>query len=121
MLRTTNQRSQSNQQEAQTRGHHIAHAGQALGKAMKQLEAGLPSSPRKQRFVVKKPARSVGVSTSVLVIQKEYTSRKQRKKTIGAFFLQDRQHVVESTRKKISLMKQQRRETGLRQLSKFAT
>ena len=34
---------------------------QALGKAMKRLEHGLPSSPRKQRFVVEKLARSVGV------------------------------------------------------------
>ena len=37
------------------------HSRQALGKAMKRLEHGLPSSPRKQRFVVEKLARSVGV------------------------------------------------------------
>ena len=34
---------------------------QALGKAIKRLEHGLPSSPRKQRFVVEKFAQSVGV------------------------------------------------------------
>ena len=34
---------------------------QALGKAIKRLERGLPSSPLKQRFVVEKLAQSVGV------------------------------------------------------------
>ena len=34
---------------------------QALGKAIKRLEHGLPSSRRKQRFVVEKLAQSVGV------------------------------------------------------------
>ena len=34
---------------------------QALGKALKRLQHSLPSSPRKQRFVVEKLARSVGV------------------------------------------------------------
>ena len=37
---------------------------QALGKAMKRLEHSLPSSPRKQHFVVGKLARSVGLSVS---------------------------------------------------------
>lgn len=35
---------------------------QALGKAIKRLQHGLPSSPRKQRFVVEKLAKSVGVA-----------------------------------------------------------
>ena len=37
---------------------------QALGKAMKRLEHSLPSSPRKQLFVVGKLARSIGLSVS---------------------------------------------------------
>ena len=44
---------------------------QALGKAMKRLEHGLPSS-RKQRFVVEKLTRSVGVP--VCLLSKKSTS-----------------------------------------------
>ena len=70
---------------------------QVLGKAIKRLEHGLPSSPRKQRFVVEKLARSVGVP--VCSSSKKSNSAEKR---IGAFFLQDRRHIVASTWKKRS-------------------
>jgi len=37
---------------------------QSLGKAIKRLQAGLPLSPRKQRFVVETFAKSVGIAVS---------------------------------------------------------
>jgi len=37
---------------------------QSLGKAMKRLQTGLPSSPQKQRFVVETFAKSVGIAVS---------------------------------------------------------
>ena len=45
---------------------------QALGKAMKRLEQGLPSSPRKQLFVVENLARSVGIPVCSSLVHSFY-------------------------------------------------
>ena len=95
---------------------------QALGKAIKWLEHGLPSSPRKQRFVVEKLARSVGVP--VCSSSKKSTSAESEEKenwcilSIGPTTYHGK-HLVEKIAS--SFTKQRKRETGLRQLSKFAT
>ena len=61
-LRIKNYRSKTSMKPTSSTNHGTPYRSrQALGKAIKRLEHGLPSSPRKQRFVVEKLARSVGV------------------------------------------------------------
>ena len=61
-LRVKNYRSKkSAKPTSSTHQETLYRSRQALGKAIKRLEHSLPSSPRKQRFVVEKIARSVGV------------------------------------------------------------
>ena len=63
---------------------------QALGKALKRLEHRLPSSPRKQRFVVEKLARSVGVP--VATTSKNGTSAaadEEKKVLVQSFYATD--------------------------------
>ena len=61
-LRIKNYRSKKSMKPmSSTNQGTLYHSRQALGKAIKRLEHSLPSSPRKQHFVVEKLARSVGV------------------------------------------------------------
>ena len=93
---------------------------QALGKAIKQLEHGLPSSPHKQHFVVKKLARSVGVPACSTY--KKSASAESKRELVHSFYRTDDISWQAPGRKiASSFMKQQRRERGLRQPRKFTT
>ena len=61
-LRIKNYRSKKSMKPTSSTNQETPYRSrQALGKAMKRLKHSLPSSPRKQLFVVEKLARSVGV------------------------------------------------------------
>ena len=62
---------------------------QALGKAIKRLKHGLPSSPRKQRFVVEKLARSVGVPVCSSSKKNTSAESEENKELVHSFYRTD--------------------------------
>ena len=89
---------------------------------MKRLEHGLPSSPRKQRFVVEKLTRSVGVP--VCSSSKKSTSAESEEKIelVHSFYRTDNISWQAPGRKDRIIIRETTEEGDrLRQLSKFAT
>ena len=62
---------------------------QALGKVMKRLQHGLPSSPRKQRFVVEKLAKSVGVAVCLSSKKNTSAESEERRELVQTFYRSD--------------------------------
>ena len=95
---------------------------QALGKAMKRLEHSLPSSPRKQHFVVGKLARSVGLSVSSSS-KKSISAESEAKRELVHTFTELMMYHGKLLERKTasSFVKQQRQERGSSKLSKSAT
>ena len=94
---------------------------QALGKAMKRLKYSLPSSPRKQRFVVEKLAISVGVPVRSFIKSISAQSEESRE-VVHFFYRTDDISWQAPGRKDCIIIREttEKRERGLRQLSKFA-
>ena len=93
---------------------------QALGKAIKRLQHG---SPRKQRFVVEKLARSVGVAVSSSSKKNTSAESEERRELVQSLSIDLMIYHGKHQEEKIALsfVKQRTMETLVRQLSKFAT